>query len=270
MLRSKGTILVFISLVLLGGATPSIYAQEVFNEEAVNPVTIGPGGRVMREAPDEIAAEKGSSFHVHSLWESRYVSEGRDNLDGGSLLTAFTDLSWGAFTFAPWFGYGPGSDYAELNLSFIAGSNIGENFEVYGGYTHLRFPKDNEHDNEIGAGVVYTGLGFIDLGGDWYHSFLADGSFFEVVATRTVQVYDEVFASPFAMLGFNAGYVPDGHDGTNNLILGVDLRYLIQPRIEISGFASYNWEIGSDPRNRPGDELLKDFFWGGVGLRVNF
>ncbi|MEM7145416.1 MAG: hypothetical protein AAF591_09785 [Verrucomicrobiota bacterium] len=258
--------------ILLWMITPGAHAQEILDLDATptNPVTIGPGGRITRETPPEAARDREYPFHIHSLWESRYVSEGRDNLDGGSLLSFFNEFSWGPFTFAPWYATGPGSDYDELNLSLIAGTSLGENLELYAGYSHLRFPELNAYDNEIGAGLVYTGLEWADVGGKWYHSFATDGSFFEIIATRTFEFTEKFNLTPYSLLGFNAGYIPAGHDGANNLILGINASYIPFPRFEINSFAAYNWEIDSDPERFPEDELLRNFFWGGAGIRINF
>ncbi|MGI9243665.1 MAG: hypothetical protein ACR2RV_22910 [Verrucomicrobiales bacterium] len=231
-----------------------------------NPVTIGSGGRIVRESP----AEADSGLHLHGLWESRYVSEGRDNLDGGSLLSTFNEFSFGPLTFAPWFAWGPDSDYTELNLSLVAGFNLGDDFELYTAYTHLRSPSDNVHDNEVAAGLIYTGLGWLDLGGDWYHSFDADGSFFELFATREFELSEQLSMNSFALVGFNDGYIPDGHDGGNNVILGLDASWKMTRHLGVNTFASYNWAIDRDAARYPGDESLGDFFWGGVGVRIDF
>ena len=251
------------------------FAEEVLvTSESVsnpsNPASVGVGGRIVREDPHQTEVEKERPIHVHTLWESRYVSEGRDNLDGDSLLSASSDLSFGPVTFAPWFAYAPESDYTELNLSLIVGTDVGEDFEVYAGYTHLRFPKLDTFDNEVGVGGAFTGFEFVDIGADLYYSFDAEGSFLEINATKELSLTDKFTISPVAIMGFNAGYIPDGHDGANNLILGLEPSFAISDRIELTGFAGYNIAIDSDPSRHAEDESLTDFFWGAVGIVINF
>ena len=235
-----------------------------------NPVTIGPSGRIVRESPSETELEAESPFHLHALWESRYASEGRDNLDGGSLFSTFSEFSYGPLTFAPWFAWGPDSDYTELNLSLVAGTNLGDHLELYLGYTHLQFLSDNLYDNEIGAGLVFTGLSWIDIGGDVYYSFDSEGSFFEVFATREFELCSHFAVTPFALVGFNAGYIPDGHDGANHAVVGIESAWRVNSHLAFNGFASYNWAIDRDAAQYAGDASLGDFFWGGVGVKVDF
>ena len=264
-----------VFLCCIGGlfSIPAVVAQENADPSegsSANPVTIGAGGRIVRESPTETGDEAESIFHIHGLWESRYVSEGRDNLDGGHLLSTFTEFSFGPLTFAPWFAWDPDSDYTELNLSLVAGTNLGDDFELYAGYTHLRFLNDNLHDNEIGTGLVYTGLDWIDLGGDAYYSFDAEGTFFELFATHSIEITDRLSVKPYSILGFNAGYVADGHDGANNLIVGLEADWKLSRHLVLNAFTSYNWAIDRDAVNYADDESLGDFFWGGVGFRIDF
>lgn len=240
------------------------------DSEGEVPVQIGPGGRIIRESPLDTDQEAGSPFHLHFLYESRYVSEGRDNLAGGSLLTTSTDLSWGSFSFAPWFAYGPDDDYSELNLSLIYSHQWGEDWEGYLGYTHLQFFSDNDHDNEIGVGVAYSGLEWFDLVGDAYYSFAGNGVYFEAGAVFPVFSTDEMSLGAFVLAGFNGGYVPDGHPGADNVSTGLDFEWVWGPKVAFTGFVGYSLAIDADQQNYEEDELLRDMFWGSLGFKVVF
>ena len=96
--------------------------QSTWTDEAVvSPVEIGVGGSIRRENPYQFEAEDRRPIHLHLLWESRYVSEGRDNLTGNGVKSVFSDISLGNFTFAPWLAHSYESEYTELNLNFIYG-----------------------------------------------------------------------------------------------------------------------------------------------------
>ena len=236
----------------------------------VLPIEVGPGGRIVRESALQQEAEAGEPFHLHFLWESRYASEGRDSLDGGSLISTTTEFTLGPITFAPWFAYGPDQDYSELNLNLVYGYQLGEAVELYVGYTHLQFPGDQSYDNEIGAGLVYSEVPWFDVFGDAVYSFEAEGTYFEAGLVRQFPLADEVMLGAFALMGFNGGYVPDGHDGADHLAGGLELEWLIAPNVLFTGFAGYSWAIDRDPVRYEEDELLRNFFWGSAGLKISF
>ena len=121
--------------------------------EAEHAVEIGPGGQFRKETGYRTGVEEDEPLHAHFLWDSRYVSEGRDNLDGRGLASVTSDLSIHNFTFAPWIAHGYDADYSELNLNAIYGTQLSEHVEVDAGYTHLQKhePGDNAYDSEVGV-----------------------------------------------------------------------------------------------------------------------
>ena len=214
-------------------------------------------------------------FNITTDWNSRYVSEGRDNLDGDSLLgitieAAYVFLPFGAITLGTWYAWTPASTaFAELDAWAEYSLEIG-NFEAYAGYKHLRFYPYDVHENEIGAGAAYELPLAFAVGGDWYYSFATDGSFFELFIERGCEVTPWLVLTPAVIMGFNAGYRPEGHDGANNVITSLTMAIPVTNHIEIAGYVAYNWAIDSNAARYPGDEQLKDFFFGGVGLSLSF
>ena len=88
-------------------------------EDSIPPIEVGPAGNISRESPYRTEAEEQSPVHFHAMWETRYITEGRDNLSGNSLLAFSTDLSYDNFTFAPWIAGSAYTDYLELNLNLV-------------------------------------------------------------------------------------------------------------------------------------------------------
>ena len=80
-----------------------------------------------------------AEFHIHAGWESRYASEGRDNLDGSGLVTGTLEAGWEYLSFGVWYADSPSNAYDELQLSAALTREWGD-FEVYLAYTHLRYP----------------------------------------------------------------------------------------------------------------------------------
>lgn len=72
------------------------------------------------------------------------------------------------------------------------------------------------------------------------------------------------------VLGVNAGYVPDGHNGLNHFALRANASYLPAAQTELYAYVGYNVAINQDSVQYAGDELLGDFFRGGVGFSYHF
>ncbi|MFM7180526.1 MAG: hypothetical protein ACKO2G_03555 [Verrucomicrobiales bacterium] len=207
--------------------------------------------------------------HAHLGWESRYFSEGRDNLDGDSLLVGSFEMGWKHLTGGVWYGYSPDQRYDELQLALSLSQSIGD-FEFYGGYTHLRFPFDGAHDNELGAGITWSGLPLdVELSADIYYSFDAEGFFAEISANREFYITDNLSLNVSVPFGINQGYVADGHDGANHIAISAGLEFALTDSISVTAHTAYSWAL-SRAATSPGDEQLIDFFHGGTALQWSF
>lgn len=222
----------------------------------------------------EIFIFRGHSHDQNNLaraqWESRYVSEGRDNLDGAGIQTTNIDIKYGFFELLLWNGWGYDSEYDELNIIPTLNYKY-NNFKAYLNYKRIQFFEDDESENDVGSGISYHGLpydGF--LGFDWYHSFEADGSFYELSLGSNFEPVQKVSLVPTFVFGINNNYISDGHDGANHISLQLNGEYEIAKQFNLTGYVGYNIAIDSNPNSFAGDELLNDFFWGGIGLEVTF
>jgi hypothetical protein len=214
-------------------------------------------------------AHESPEGHAHLGWESRYFSEGRDSLNGDSLFVSSFEMGLKHLAGGVWYGYSPDQRYDELQLTLAFTQSIGD-FEFYGGYTHLRYPFDGSHDNEIGAGIAFSGLPMdVGLSADLYYSLDAEGYFAEIVASREFTITDRFALSFSAPFGINQGYVADGHDGANYVALRLGLEYAISDSISVTAHSTYSWALGRNAAS-PGDDQLIDFFHAGIGLEWSF
>lgn len=236
------------------------------------PVEAGPGGNIKLQRKYRTKIINQFDWHTHFLWESRYVTEGRDNLSGRSLVSVSSEFILDEVSFVPWYAYSSGADYSELNLNFIYGIRPAENTAIYFSYNHLRARLKDEraNDNEIGLDVVHKLIGKVGAFVSIYHSFDADGSFMDMGVKYNGVLSKQVYFSLQAILGLNAGYVPDGHDGLNHFQLRAYTSYFPVTQIELYAYAGYNQAIDRDTSRYAGDELLGEFFWGGAGLTYLF
>ncbi len=182
---------------------------------AAPPVQVGPGGDITLERKQRTEMESLFEWHTHFLWESRYVTEGRDNLSGDGLVSVSSEFIIGEATFLPWYAVSPGADYSELNLNFIYGILPTEDLAVYFGYNHIRarYLGERANDNEISLDLVHKLIKRVVLAAGIYHSFDASGSFMEMTVKYFDAPYKRAHYSVQAGLGVNAGYVSDGHTG---------------------------------------------------------
>ena len=207
--------------------------------------------------------------HAHVGWDSRYFTEGRDALDGDFLIVSSFELGWNHIAGGIWYGNSPDQDYDELQISLALTEVFGD-LEVYAGYTHFRFPFADAHDNEVGAGLTYSGLpADLLFSLDAYYSFEADGMFAELGLNREFSLTDHLTLHCGGVFGINQGYVSDGHDGANHVALHLGLAYAITDNLSLVAHTAYSWGIDQDIAH-PGDEQLIDFFHGGVGLELSF
>ena len=205
---------------------------------------------------------------VAVAWDSRYVSEGRDNLAGDSLAGTTVDASVGGLSFGAWFAASPDTDYREFNLG--ATYTVGwRDLEAYASFTHLRFLSDEEDDNEVGAGLAYTGLpAGLAIGLDAYHSFEAEGTFLEAWLGGEYEPCGWLMIAPAAVLGWNSGYIAEGHDGANHFSLSMEASVPLKEGLDLAAMVAYTWAIDADPGRYPDDEALEDFLHAGIALRA--
>ena len=203
-------------------------------------------------------------------YEGRYVSEGRDNLGGDSLLGTTLELAYQGFTGGVWYANSPEASYDELNTWVQYNHALGD-VEISVAYTHLRFFSNDTHDNEVGLGLEYGALHWdLAVSALGYYSFEAEGSFFELGLNGDYEVKPWLTLSPYLLFGINSGYVADGHNGANNLEIGLAGEIPLSSSWSLVGHVSYNFEINSDPAQYAGDESLNNFFHGGIALRYSF
>lgn len=214
-------------------------------------------------------AHENFEFHVHTGWESRYFSEGRDALDGDSLWASSFEFGLEHLAAGLWYGKSPDQSYDELQLSVALTQTFGD-FEAYIGYTHFIFPFDGSHDDEIGTGITWTGLpADIELSADIYHSFDANGYFSELSASREFEITEPFSVTLSSIFGINQGYVSDGHDGANHFALQIGYEYALTESLSLIAHTTYSWAIDKKS-TAPGDALLEDFFHCGAGLQWDF
>jgi len=269
-LSDKTSCLIVFVIALSCLSIPAV--AQTSDDETPREVGFGPGGQVRLEKPKRAKPEEEYELYAHVLWESRYVTEGRDNLSGDALYSASTEFEYRGMNIVPWIATAADSDYSEFNLNIVYGLKPVDKLELFIGYNHIQFSTSDidDHDNEISLGTAYLYRNQLQLLAIIYHSFEANGAFSEVTLKKSFQIDDALIIDTSAILGINTGYVTDGHKGMNHGQLLANASYLVIDELEVYAYTGYNKAIDRDINRYSGDELLRDFFWAGAGLIYQF
>jgi hypothetical protein len=199
--------------------------------------------------------------------DSHYVSEGRDNLDGDALAGVTVEGESGGLSGGVWYAESPDRDYTELNLYAGYAFEIGA-WEWTVGYTYLDFITDDADDSEVGVGVAYGNLPYgMTFGLEGYYSFDAEGAFFEASVSQETEVEEWLTLAPSLILGWNEGYIADGHDGANHIEVRIEATIALTDAFELGIFAAHTWGLDAEPKVYPDDGPLEDFVYGGIAIR---
>ena len=195
--------------------------------------------------------------------------EGRDSLDGGSLWSSGVETGYEHLFGGVWYGRSSKNDFRELKFN----AGVGQENETYAyhfAFTHIRFPVDNESDDEWETGFTYTDLPFDGESGlTLVYSEDADGFFIEWGNAIVQSVTEEFELEYTGVLGWNNGFVSEGHDGLNHFSLGVSTGREISSFAALSLHAVQTWPINRD-LNKADDLLLRETFHFGISVEANF
>ena len=261
----------FVFTIILICLSLPVVAQPTDKQDPRD-VEIGIGGDIRLEKPYRTKLEEEFQWHVHLLWESRYVTEGRDNLSGKGIYSASTEFTYKDINIIPWIADAVNTDYSEFNLNIIYGAKLLEDLELFIGYNHIqsRESGNSANDNEVGLELVYFHDKRFHIVSNIYYSFDAEGAFAEVAIKKGYRINQVYSINVGTVLGFNSGYIIDGHNGINFGQLLASASYQVNNKMELYAYTNYNKAINQDSIRYAGDESLRDFFWGGIGLSYRF
>lgn len=152
-------------------------------------------------------------------WQSRYITEGRDNLTDGGLVTAQASHGVGGWSGTAWLGVGDAVDYQEVNLTVAYDGHVGP-VAWTAALTRLLFEPDDATDTELSLDLALP-IGPTALTTSIVYSDVANGTFVLLGAERSWTLADDgLVAAAFVRQGLDAGYASPRFDGASHTTMG--------------------------------------------------
>ncbi|WP_166423292.1 hypothetical protein [Paraglaciecola sp. 20A4] len=200
-------------------------------------------------------------------YDSKYVSEGRNNLpEGGIIWVNFSHPVTDAISLSTAYGKGQSNKYDELNVG-VEYSHQWNNFALFANYTRLEFFKDNSFDNELGAGAAWSGNDWVTPNINVVYSTQADGSFVELGLEQEYQINPYFSITPYARVTFDFGYASKEYNGHNHTYFGAIASHMLNDIFSVSATLEHNIG-GSDLKSAEGEN--NDHSWAGLHISALF
>ncbi|MEA3500671.1 MAG: hypothetical protein U9R41_06630 [Candidatus Marinimicrobia bacterium] len=207
---------------------------------------------------------KDLSVSINTSWNSKYFSEGRNNLNDGGMFVIGSNFGLNGFSIGSWLGIGDTEDYQELQMFIQYGKKI-SNFDLYIQYQRLRFFKSKKNDNELGVGIAYSKYPLLLPSIDYVYSTESEGAYLYCTVKSNINITENFSFSPYLLEGIDLGYASQKYDGFNNFQIGIEAIFSLTNKINLNSSIAYSW--AQEDVNRTNG---KDQFWGNVGVSFEF
>ncbi|WP_040296974.1 hypothetical protein [Alcanivorax hongdengensis] len=203
-------------------------------------------------------------FQLMPAWDSKYASEGRNQLAKGGLYSLDAYLAHGDWGVELWHGRGDQTDYRETDATLEYVPSLGK-LTPFVSITRLRSDPGRDYDSEVALGGEFLLKPWLIPGIEATYSHQAEGTFV-LLSLRTVKALSKtVSINGRLSQGLDYGYTSEAHDGPNHQQLDVTLSWQYAPRLSLFVAGHHSW-AGEDVRRDGGGDLS----WFGVGLNGYF
>ncbi|MCK8045135.1 hypothetical protein MSG37_09570 [Shewanella sp. 1CM18E] len=206
-------------------------------------------------------------------WDSKYISEGRNNLDKGGIYWATAAIQKNNLNVYATVGRGDSQHYTEWNFGIEYGFDLTDNLSGSVGYQRLEFYGDERaHDNELFSNLEYTAVDWLVPSISYTYSTEANGSFVEVSLHSNWELAQGFTVSPYLTQAFDFKYATEDHDGANHFQFGIEAEYLLPNNLVLSGHISHSIaqeDIKLEARNNGVTGSLDETF-AGIHLSWSF
>jgi predicted porin len=218
--------------------------------------------------PTNPQAAEPLEFNMLAQYDSRYMLEGRDILQGNSILNFGAQAAWKDFAIGINQLDSPDTDYEEFQAGAAWSTEI-QKFELSLGYTYFNYQSDGGHEHEINI-TLSREIGWgIQAQVDAYYGFRIEGAFIETALSKPFSLSDKLVIEPMILLGFNADYVEDGHNGANHTAAALKASYQLTENFELETHLVYNLGINKH-ESLAGDDNLDNKLHFGAAILLQF
>ncbi|QYJ86047.1 hypothetical protein K0I73_18140 [Shewanella mesophila] len=188
-------------------------------------------------ANNEVTA---TEFMLDLGWDSRYISEGRNNLDKGGIFWATAVYQYENISLYAVSGRADSEHYIEWNLGLEYGITLSDNLAGAVGYQRIEaYADDRCSDNEFFAYLEYTALDWLTPSLGYTYSTEAGGYFVEASLHSNWELSDSITVTPYITQAFDFQYVTEAHDGANHFQFGLEAQYQLNTQLMLSGHLSH-------------------------------
>ncbi|MCH1919678.1 hypothetical protein L9G15_09555 [Shewanella sp. A3A] len=206
---------------------------------------------------------------IYVDWESKYISEGRNNLPSGGVIWSGIDYQNGSVLLFERQGVASSENYVEFN------GGIGyqlqfDDWQLIGSYTRLEFFGDERcYDNELAAALEYQAWQWLTPSLVYTHATAANGGFLEFTLAGHWPLNDSLELSPYVTQGWDFGFATADYDGRNNLQFGLIGELQLNPQLALSLHLSRSI-AQQDIKHEQGDQCQTQQTFGGVMFSYQF
>lgn len=212
-------------------------------------------------------AESDTTIYVDG--ESKYISEGRNNLPSGGIVWSGIDYQNGSLLLFERQGVATNEDYIEFNGGIGYQLQL-DDWQLIGTYTRLEFFGDERcHDNELAASIEYQAIEWLTPTLVYTHATEANGGFLEFTLTGHWPLSDMVELSPYVTQGWDFGFATAAYNGRNNLQFGVISELQLSPQLAMALHLSRSI-AQQDIKHEQGDQCQTQETFGGVMFSYQF
>ncbi|QYJ78751.1 hypothetical protein [Shewanella acanthi] len=206
-------------------------------------------------------------------WDSKYVSQGRNNLDDGGIYWMNTAVEFGNLTAYALVGRGDNQNYTEWNLGLEFGFNLTENLETTVGYQRIEVTGDYRcWDNEIFAELAYTTTPWLVPSVSYVYSTEMAGYFVELSLHSDWELSEKLSVAPYISQGFDFKYRTKEHDGRDHLQFGLEASYAFSDSINLTGHISHSVALRDIELEAEanGDRRNQNQSFAGININLGF
>jgi len=206
-------------------------------------------------------------------WDSKYVSEGRNNLDKGGIFWSTAAVQHGNLNLYATLGRADDQDYTEWNFGLEYVIDLSDTVEAIVGYQRLEFyGNERANDNELFSSLTYSGIECLTPSIAYSYATEAGGYFVEVSLHSSWELLENFTLTPYVTQAFDFQYVTEDHNAPNHFQLGIETEYQLNEQVVLSGHISHTI-VQEDIKleaKAGGVESSLDQTYAGVHLTWNF